>query len=135
MQKCLNDDASYLFNICKKKPWLLLIPFLFTGGGIIILVVSLLCNTTYPCTQQQVDYSLFFGLILCVLSVIYIGVPCCLRCILNGIYYQDTIQVIYKSPIRSIKNIKVSKLKRGIPPSPKSPSPKHALQSFREVYS
>ena len=108
---------------------------LFIASGIVILTVSLLCNTTYPCTQQQVDYSLFFGLILCVLSVIYIGVPCCLRCILNGIYYQDTIQVIYKSPIRSIKNIKVSKLKRGIPPSPKSPSPKHALQSFREVYS
>jgi hypothetical protein len=136
MQKCLNDEAKE----CVNRPILYSI-LLFIGViGIILLVVSLLCNTTYRCTYTQQDLSLYFGLFICASFILYLGFPCCVRFFLNCIFYQEPIL-----PIRSLSPIVVvsgskdprrrSNSREKYPPSPRGPLPMHANMSFKEFHS
>ena len=141
MQKCLNDDASHFFRQFKKYPILPVLLLLFIASSITMLVVALLCNTTYPCTYIQQDISLYFGLIFCVFCVVFIGFPCCLRFILNGIYYEPPVLPLTRmSPIIVVTNSPKqrprsrSNSREKIPPSPKVPIPKHGMKSFKEFY-
>lgn len=100
MQKCLNDDASYYFAKFKEYPAILVLLILFIISSISILLLSLLCNIKYPCSYEQQDVSLYFGMMLTIFCVVFIGLPCCLRFILNGIFYEPPIlPVTVESPI------------------------------------
>jgi hypothetical protein len=141
MQKCLNEDLTYFYNKFKKHPWILLIIILFVGGGIATLTVSLLCNVKFPCTNDQQIYALMFGMNMCLVTAIFLLLPCLLIGMINCIYY-DTIKepvlpVTRRSPLSS-REPRVrsrSNSREKTPPSPKTPVPKHASKSFREFHS
>ncbi len=138
MQKCLNEDASYLHKRFTKHPWIPVLLVLFILSGIAILVSSLLCNIKYPCTYQQQDVALYFGMNICLISTIFIALPCIIRFILNGIWYnqEPVLPVITRSPITSRDPPRSrSNSREKIPPSPKGPVPKHGMKSFKEYHS
>lgn len=144
MQNCLNEEASYLYKRFTKHPWILVLLILIVLSGITILVTCLLCNIKYQCTYQQQDVALYFGTIICLLSAIFIGLPCILRFILNCIWYNTTEEqirpVVYRHPLSSKRLSETrsqprSNSKEKQPPSPRGPSPKHASKSFKEFYS
>ena len=139
MQKCLNEDRAHLFKQFKKHPWILLIIIFFIASGVAIFTVSLLCKVSFPCTDDQQNYALFFGLNICLISVIFIGLPCFLTSFINCIYY-DTIKepvlpVTTRSPLTSREPRARSNSREKIPPSPKGPVPSHGMQSFKEYHS
>jgi hypothetical protein len=138
MQKCLNKDASYFHKKFTKHPWILVIILLFIASGVSIFTISLLCNIKFQCSDQQQNYSLYIGLNICLVSLIFIIMPFLLHTCLNCIYY-DTIQdnilpVSTNSPITS-KVPPRSRSNSKNPPSPKGPVPKHASKSFRDFHS
>ena len=138
MQKCLNEDLASLFKQFKKHPWILLIIILFVGGGIATLTASLLCNVKFPCTNDQQSYALMFGMNMCLVTAIFLVLPCLLTGIINCIYY-DTIKepvlpVTRRSPLSSRPRSR-SNSREKIPPSPRGPSPNHASKSFKEFHS
>ena len=136
MQKYLNEDATYFYNKFKKHPWILVIIVLFVVSGIATLTVSLLCNVKFACTYDQQNYALMFGMNMCLVSTIFILIPCLISGILNCIYY-DTINepvlpVTRRSPLTSRRP---SPQREKNPPSPRGPSPKHSSKSFKEYHS
>lgn len=138
MQKCLNEDATYFYKKFKKHPWIAVIILVFVLSGIATLTVSLLCNVKFPCTYDQQNYALFFGMNMCLVSTIFIVIPCLITYILNCIYY-DTIKepvlpVTRRSPLSSRPRSR-SNSREKIPPSPRGPSPNHASKSFKEYHS
>jgi len=142
MQKCLNEDASYFYKRFTKHPWILVLLILFVLSGIAILVSSLLCNIKYTCTYQQQDVALYFGMNICLISAIFIGLPCIIRFILNCIWYNTTeehvlpVIVRTRSPLSSRQSPRSrSNSREKIPPSPKGPVPKHGMKSFKEYHS
>jgi len=143
MQKCLNEDASYLYKRFTKHPWILALLILFVLSGIAILVSSLLCNIKYQCTYQQQDTALYFGMNICLFSAIFIGLPCILRFVLNCIWYNRTqdhlLPVATRSPLNSRQSPSRprsrSNSREKTPPSPKGPVPKHGMMSFKEYHS
>jgi len=137
MQKCLNEDRAHLFKQFKKHPWILLIIILFIASGIAIFTVSLLCKVNFPCTDGQQNYTLFFGLNICLISVIFIGLPCFLTSFINCIYY-DTIKepvlpVTRISPLSSRPRSRSNSREKT--PPPKGPVPNHSSKSFKELHS
>jgi hypothetical protein len=126
MQKYLNEDTTYFSKQFKKQPWIPLLIILFTVSGIALFTVSLLCNIKFPCTDQQQNYSLIFGLNICLLSVTFIGIPLLLSTTLNCIWPPPPIL-----PITTMSPITRSREKT----PPKTPIPKHASKSFREFHS
>ena len=137
MQKCLNEDLASLFKQFKKHPWILLIIILFVGGGIATLTYSLLCNVKFPCTNDQQSYALMFGMNMCLVTAIFLVLPCILTGMINCIYY-DTIKepvlpVTRRSPLSSREPRARSNSKN--PPSPKGAVPPHGMKSFKEYHS
>jgi hypothetical protein len=124
MQDCLNEDAAYYYKKFTKHPWILLILVLFIAGGISSLVVSLLCNTSFPCRSHEQETALYIGLNICLVSAVFIGLPCLIRGMLNCIWYKQAVTTT--SPLRS---------PRKNPPSPRGPIPLHGMKSFKEYHS
>lgn len=137
MQKWLNEDATYFFNKFKKHPLLLVFLLFFIGSGIALFTLSLLCNYKFPCTDQQQNYSLIFGLNMCLITTVFIIIPCSFRITLNCIYHdEDILPVRTRSPLTSTQAIRSrSNSREKIPPSPKGPIPKHGMKSFKEYHS
>jgi len=140
MQKCLNEDATYFSKKFKKHPWIAVIIVLFVLSGITTLTVSLLCNIKFPCTNDQQNYALFFGMNMCLASTIFILLPFLLTGIINCIYYDTIVEPVLpivrtRSPLQSRPRSR-SKSTEKTPPSPKlRPIPKHASKSFKEYNS
>jgi hypothetical protein len=133
MQKYLNEDATYFSKQFKKRPWIPLLIILLIASGIALFTVSLLCNIKFPCTDQQQNYSLIFGLNICLLSVTFIGIPLLLYTTLNCIWpLPPILPITTMTPLPSRSR---SNSKEKTPPSPKGPVPKHASKSFREFHS
>lgn len=108
-----------------------------------MFTVSLLCKVNFPCTDEQQNYALFFGLNMCLISVVFFTLPCLLTSIINCIYY-DTINepvlpVTIKSPLSSrvpSPQRSRSNSKENRPPSPQiRPIPRHGMKSFKEFHS
>lgn len=146
MQNCLNEDAAHFYKQFKKYPWIFVMLLLFIISGIVLLTVSLLCNIKFPCRDDQQNYSLFFGLNMCLVSAIFIGLPCLIRGILNCIWYEQPILpviVTTRSPLSSRQSPPKnrspqrsrSNSKEKTPPSPKGPIPLHGMKSFKEYHS
>lgn len=139
MQKYLNEDITYFYNKFKKHPWILLMIILFVGGGIATLTYSILCNVKFPCTNDQQSYALMFGMNMCLVTAIFLVLPCLVIGIINCIYY-DTINepvlpVTRRSPLTSREPSRPRSNSKN-PPSPQlRPIPKHASKSFKEFHS
>lgn len=143
MQKCFNEELRYLSKKFKKHPWIPLIIVVFVLSGIALFTVSLLCKVRFPCTDDQQNYALFFGLNICIMSALLFVLPCFLISIINCMYY-DTINepvlpVTTKSPLSSkapSPQRSRSNSKENRPPSPQiRPIPKHGMKSFKEYHS
>jgi len=139
MQKCLNDDTTYFSNKFKKHPWILILIVFLILSGISLFTVSLLCNIKFQCSDQQQQYSLFFGLNICLITFVFIIIPWAIRSCLNCIYYntiqEATLPVSTRSPISSRPRSR-SNSREKTPPSPQlRPIPKHASKSFKEYHS
>ena len=134
MQKCLNEDASYFYKKFTNHPWIPVLIVIFILGGISMLTVSILCNVNFPCSAKGQDYMLIIGLNMCIVAFVFIALPCIIRFILNGIWYneQPVLPVITRSPLTSRSR---SNSREKIPPSPKGPVPKHGMKSFKEYHS
>lgn len=126
MQKCMNEDAKRLYKDFTKRPWIPAILILIIVSGISMFTVSLLCKIHFPCTDDQQNYSLFFGLITCICTTVFIIIPCLIRYSMNCIWYQEA-----QPPV--IRNYPLSSTTKIRPPN--SPIPTHALKSFREFHS
>jgi hypothetical protein len=137
MQKCLNEDATHFYKKFMKYPFIFVLLILFIVSGIFILTVSILCKVKFPCTDDQQNYSLYFGLNMCIFTTVFIILPCSLRLILNCIWYDhDELPVIVRTPLSSrIPSPVRSRSNSREPPSPKGRIPKHASKSFREYHS
>ncbi len=138
MQKCLNEDASYFYKKFTKHPWVLVLIVIFILGGISMFTVSLLCNVKFPCPDKGQDYMLTIGLNICLVTFVFIGLPCMIRFILNGIWYnqEPLLPVITRSPLSSREPPRSrSNSREKTPPSPKGPVPKHGMKSFKEYHS
>ena len=143
MQKCFNEELRYLSKNFKKYPWILLIIILIVASGIALFTVSLLCNVKFSCTNDQQNYTLLFGLNICLISATFFTLPCLIVGIINCIYY-DTIKepvlpLTTKSPLSSnapSPQRSRSNSKENRPPSPQiRPIPKHGMKSFKEYHS
>lgn len=140
MQQCLNEDATYFYNKFKKYPCLLVLVILFIAIGVALFTVSLLCNYRFPCTDIQQNYTLIFGLNICILVTTFIGIPFILRLILNCIWQkEEVLPVVTRTPLSSRPPSRPrsrSNSREKIPPSPKlRPIPTHASKSFKEYHS
>ena len=137
MQQCLNEDATYFYNKFKKYPPLLLLVILFIATGVALFTVSLLCNYRFPCTDIQQNYTLMFGLNICILVTTFIGIPFTLRLILNCIWQkEEVLPVITRTPLSSRPPSRPrSRSNSREPPPPKGPVPKHGMLSFKEYHS
>ena len=135
MQKCLNEDASYFYKKFTKHPWVLVLIIIFILGGISMLTVSLLCNVKFPCPDRAQDYMLTIGLNICLVTFVFICLPCIVRFTLNCIWKNEEpeLPVITRSPLSSREPRARSNSKN--PPSPKGPVPKHGMKSFKEYHS
>jgi len=143
MQKCLNEDLASLLKQFKKYPWILLIIILIVASGIALFTVSLLCNVKFSCTNDQQNYTLLFGLTICLISATFFTLPCLLIGMINCIYY-DTIKapvlpLTTKSPLSSIapslQRTRSRSNSKEKPPFPKGPVPPHGMKSFKEFHS
>lgn len=135
MQKCLNEDATYFYNKFKKHPWILVIIILFVVSGIATLTVSLLCNVKFPCTNDQQNYALIFGMNMCLVTAIFIVLPFLVTGVINFIYYDTIIEEVAPVTRRSPLTSRRTSPQREKISSPRGPSPKHASKSFKEFYS
>jgi len=105
-----------------------------------MFTVSLLCNVKFPCPDRAQDYLLTIGLNICLIAAVFIGLPCILRFILNGIWYnqEPVLPVTTRSPLSSReppRSRSRSNSREKTPPSPKDPVPKHGMKSFKEYHS
>ncbi len=124
MQDCLNEVASHFNKQYRKYPILWLLSFLYLALSATLLILALLCNTSFPCSYIQQSTLLWFGLILLVGLVPFVIVPNTLRCILNCLYERPK-----RSPVKKMSPLSLA---QGSPKPPSTPPPKHALKSFRE---
>jgi len=99
----------------KKYPWIALVLSMFIIAGIGMLIVSMLCNTGYPCTQNQIQYTLLFGLNVCLLITVFIIIPILLRSILNCFWKEEVLPVtrptVQISPVMRVRSSKNSPLR------------------------
>jgi hypothetical protein len=123
MQKYLNDEAKYFLREFRRNPIIPVIILSIELSAVAMIVISINCNISYPCTNDQMNYTLFFGLIISTCTISFVAIPCFIRFLLNCIYRK-------KHNSRHIRGVINRKLH-----SPPYPYPRHALKSFRETFS
>ena len=99
MQQCLNDDANYFYKKFKKYPALLVLLVFFIALGIVLTTVGVLCKNKFPCSEEQFYFSLFVGVNLCIFTVVFIVIPCCIRSTLNCVYQVEEQVYVRRSPL------------------------------------
>ena len=99
MQECLNDDYDELTGNCRKYMWVPISIAMIASCGTTLLVVSIFCNTSYTCSDQQQFYTLYFGMILFLLLFTFVALPCITRIILNFIYDRPPV-ILTNVPIK-----------------------------------
>ena len=122
MQDCLNEDYEEFTGNCRKYMWIPVSIAMIALCGTTLLVISIFCNTTYRCSDQQQYYTLYFGMILFLLLFTFVGVPCITRIILNCVYDRE-LYIITSSPLGEKKK-----------PSKNHGNHKYPLKSSRQDY-
>lgn len=96
MQKFLNEEREYYSRKLRKHPFILSIVILYITSGICLFTISLTCNKSFLCTNDQIAYMLIFGIIMCLMTLIFIIIPVSISVLLNCIY---TEKIVIKNPI------------------------------------
>ncbi len=93
MQKFLNEEARHFDRQFNKYPGLWILMFLYVALATTLLIVAILCNSSYRCTHDQQSVMLWFGLILLLIFGIFVILPNILRISLNCLYKEKKIPV------------------------------------------